>query len=106
MPDHEPPKQQRLKATTPLLVIASFVSLTEVVVGVALTQASGTVQLILTLFAVLFPVGVAVAFFLVLWNRPYVLYPPTEYGAATDVERYVGAMRPRGSTGSPSVPLA
>ena len=79
---------------TPLWVIALFVSLTEVVTGIAVTQANGSVQVALTVFVIAFPVLVASAFFAVLWHRPYVFYPPTEFGAATDVEKFVGAMRP------------
>lgn len=100
----EAPKKQRMRVTTPLVVIASFVTLTEAVVTLAITKADGTIQLILTLFAVLFPIGVGAAFFSILWNRPYVLYPPTEYGTGTDVEKYVGALRPP-TTLTPGAPI-
>lgn len=83
-----------LRTMTPLLVIASFVTLTEIVAGLAASKATGNVQLIFTLFAVLFPATVASAFFAVLWHRPYVLYGPTEFGKETDVGSFVGAMRP------------
>lgn len=82
------------KSTTPLRIIALFVSLTEAVTGFALTNAGGGVQVALTCFVIAFPLLVAGGFFLVLWYRPYVFYPPTEFGGSTDVERYVGAMRP------------
>ena len=65
-------------ATPPLWVISLFVSLTEAVTGIAVTQAHGGVQGALTAFEIVFPLLVASAFFLILWNRPYVLYPPTE----------------------------
>lgn len=84
----------KLRTMTPLLVIASFVTLSEIVAGLAASKATGTVQLIFTLFAVLFPIAVAGAFFAVLWHRPYVLYGPTEYGDGADVTSFVGAMRP------------
>jgi tetratricopeptide (TPR) repeat protein len=91
---------------TPLLVIASFVSLTEVVAGLALTKANGTIQLILTVFVVVFPIAVAAAFFTVLWHRPYVLYGPTEFAGGSDVSSYVGAMKPAAmpSAGDPLEP--
>ncbi|MPZ08823.1 MAG: hypothetical protein GEU89_01260 [Kiloniellaceae bacterium] len=81
----------RRSSMTPLWVISLFVSLCEVVAGLAVTQAGGTVQLILTIFVVGFPILVASAFFAVLWRKPYVFYPPTEFGAATNVSEYVRA---------------
>ncbi|MBU8921692.1 MAG: hypothetical protein KOO63_07710 [Bacteroidales bacterium] len=77
---------------TPLWVISLFLSLTEVVTGIAVTQATGNVQVALTVFAIAFPSVVAIAFFLILWFRPYVLYPPTEFGTTVDVGTYVRAM--------------
>jgi hypothetical protein len=79
---------------TPLWVISLFLSLTEIIVGLAVTRAAGGVQVALTTFVIGFPALVATAFFLVLWHRPYVLYPPAEYGNM-DVQRYVDAMQRR-----------
>jgi len=42
-----------------------------------------------------FPMLVAGAFFFILWYRPYVFYPPTEFSPKTDVTQYVDAMRSR-----------
>ena len=78
---------------TPLWIIASFVSLTETILGVAVIKTSGNIQLATTAFVILFPLLIAGAFFIILWNRPYVLYPPTEYGHDTDVVSYVQAMQ-------------
>lgn len=78
---------------TPLWIIALFVSLTEAVLSIAVTQTSSNIQLILTVFVITFPLLIAIAFFTILWNRPYVFYPPTEFGSDTDVETYVGAMQ-------------
>lgn len=77
---------------TPLWVISLFVSLSEVVAGLAVTQAQGGVQITLTVFVVVFPVLVAAAFFAILWKKPYVFYPPTEFGGATNVSEYVQAL--------------
>ena len=88
----------RQKRMTPLWVISLFLSLTEVVIGLALTKADGNVQAVLTAFAIAFPIMVATAFFAILWNRPYVLYPPTEFGDNTDVGSFVGAMKPSDTT--------
>ena len=76
---------------TPLWVIFGFVSLCEVVAGLAVIQAEGNAQLILTAFVVIFPLLVAAAFFIILWKKPYVFYPPTEFGADTKVAEYVQA---------------
>ena len=81
---------------TPLWIIALFVSLTETVLGTAVFKTSGSIQVALTIFVVLFPVFIAGSFFVILWNRAYVLYPPTEYGSETDISSYVNAMRQRG----------
>ena len=86
--------KSKAKSTTPLRIIALFVSLTEAVAGLALTKTSGGIQVALTCFVVVFPLLVAGAFFSILWFRNYVFYPPTEFGDSIDVEKYVGAMRP------------
>lgn len=85
-------------ALTPLWVISLFLSLTEIVTGIAVTQATGGVQVALTVFVIVFPLFVAGAFFAVLWNRPYVFYPPTEFGGGTNVLDYVRAFG-----GAPSI---
>jgi hypothetical protein len=77
---------------TPLWVISIFVSLCEVVAGLAVIQAEGGVQITLTVFVVVFPLLVAGAFFTILWFKPYVFYPPTEFGAGTNVSEYVQAL--------------
>ena len=80
-------------APTPLGIIALFVGLAETVTGLAATQTLGGTQIAFTSFAVGFPLLVGAAFFTVLWARPYVLYPPKEFGSNVDVARYVEAMR-------------
>src|SRR5437773_7303669 len=87
------PVKSVAKPTTPLRIIALFVSLTEAVAGLALINTSGGIQVALTAFVVAFPVLVAGAFFLILWYRNYVFYPPTDFPDST-VEKFVGAMRP------------
>ena len=77
---------------TPLWVISLFLSLTEVVAGVAVTQATETIQVVLFWFVIIFPVLVAVMFFVLLWCRPWTFYPPSEY-ANVDVQQYVEAFR-------------
>lgn len=79
------------KALTPLWIISIFVTFTESVLGIALTQASGGIQVSLTVFVITFPVLIAAAFFFTLWYRPFVFYSPKEY-ENVDVEKFVGAM--------------
>jgi hypothetical protein len=78
-------------ATTPLWVISLFVTLTEVMTGVAATQTSGGVQVALTAFIIIFPSLIASAFFWFLWKRPHHLYSPSEY-QGTEIRAYVDAM--------------
>lgn len=88
--------QNLRKPITPLWIIALFVSLTETVVGTAVIKTNGEIQLVLTVFVVVFPIFIASLFFMILWNRPYVLYPPTEYGNGTDINNYVDAIQRKG----------
>ena len=81
------------KIITPLWIVALFVSLTEVVLGVAVTQTQGGIQIALTVFVLAFPILIAGMFFLILWYKPYVFYPPTEFGNQTNVLDYVRAMQ-------------
>jgi len=79
---------------TPLWIVAAFVTLTEAVLGYALTKVTGNVQTALTVFVIAFALLVAGAFFVILWNRPYVFYPPSEYGSI-DPKAFVSALRPQ-----------
>jgi hypothetical protein len=77
---------------TPLAIIALFISLTETIATVAVTQTSGAIQIALTIFIIVFPILDASCFFVILWSRPYAFYPPTEYGQV-NVRQYVAALR-------------
>ena len=77
---------------TPLWIISLFLTLTETVIGVVVTQTIGGIQIVLLVFAIIFPLLIAGAFFIILWKKPYVLYPPSEFGDCTDVYKYVSAM--------------
>jgi hypothetical protein len=89
----ETPQLLKKKAITPLWIVALFVSFTELVLGAAVTQTQGGIQLALTVFILAFPVLIAGAFFLILWHKSYVFYPPTEFGEQTNVLDYVRAMQ-------------
>jgi hypothetical protein len=82
------------KQLTPLWVISLFLSLTETTLGIAATKTTGTIQVALIVFVIGFPILVAAAFFAVLWTRPYVFYPPSEY-AKVDVQKFVDALSGR-----------
>jgi hypothetical protein len=70
--------------------VSLILTLTETVLGVAVTQTGDVVQVALTVFVLAVPLAVGAAFFLILWSRPWVFYSPAEYGS-TDVGRYVFA---------------
>lgn len=78
---------------TPLVLIAAFLSLTEVVAVYTLLNTQGNIQFILTVFIVSFPVLVAIAFFYLLAFRNHVLFAPQEYPANGGVTTFVQAMR-------------
>src|SRR5438128_154475 len=90
------PKQAIAKSgkITPLWIVAAFVTLTETVLGYALTQVSDGVQVALTTFVIVFAILVAGSFFAILWSRPYVFYSPAEYGDI-DPRHFADAMRTR-----------
>jgi len=77
---------------TPLWVISLFLSLTEMTLGVVATKTLGSVQIALTCFVIGFPILVAIAFFSVLWCKPYAFYPPSAYGQ-TKIKDFVDALR-------------
>jgi len=85
------PRPTSGRAVTPLWIVSLFLTLTETVLGIAVIQTVGGVQIALTVFVLTFPLGVAAAFFVILWSRPWVFYSPAEYGD-TDVGRYVDAL--------------
>jgi hypothetical protein len=80
------------KVITPLWIVALFVSLTETVLGFAVIQTAGGIQIALTAFVIVFPLLIAGFFFAILWKKPYVFYPPTEFGAQVNVREFVAAM--------------
>jgi hypothetical protein len=78
---------------TPLGIIAIFIALSETIAGMAAVKTEGGVQIIFAIFSVLFPLLIASVFFLILWRRAYVLYPPRDFGPDVNVGSYVEAMR-------------
>lgn len=66
----------------PLWIISLFLGLTEVVIGLSLTQADGWVQGMLATFCVALPVAVGACFVTILWRRPWLLYAPRDFPEA------------------------
>ncbi len=91
-------KEVPVRSMTPLLVISLFISLTETVLGIGVIQTTGGIQIALTVFVIVFPLLIAIAFFVILWNRNYVFYSPNEYGRQ-DVRQYVEAMQKNSRAG-------
>jgi hypothetical protein len=84
--------EKRRGAWSPLGVISLFLSFSEVMLGLAVTKTQGWIQVALTSFVIGFPLAICVAFFVILWKKPYVFYPPTEFGPNVDVAAYVQHM--------------
>ncbi|MBR1172155.1 hypothetical protein [Bradyrhizobium liaoningense] len=80
---------------TPLVIILSFVLLTEVVVMAGVLGTKDFPQLLLTLFCILFPIVIAIPFFWLLAKKPWVFYAPRDYGADIDPQKYISAMSVR-----------
>jgi len=80
------------KINGPLWVISLFLGLSEVTVSIATTQATGWIQGMLAIFAVMFPTLVTTVFFLILWHNNKILYAPREFSDSTTVSEYADAM--------------
>ena len=79
------------KVHGPLAVVVAFLSIAEVALGTAATLTDGGVRWLFAVFAVLFPVYIAVQFFWILCKKNPVLYPPADFGTPI-VGDYVDAM--------------
>lgn len=77
---------------SPLGVICVFFGLVELGLAYSSGVSDGSVQIAVLVFMGLFAIGIAATFFLFLWYRNWVFYPPSEFGGAT-VQAYVNAMR-------------
>ncbi|MCG2786762.1 MAG: hypothetical protein L6461_16850, partial [Anaerolineae bacterium] len=77
---------------TPLWIVSIFVALVEAIAGFAIINTVGTVQITLTIFVIVYALLVAIAFFLILWKKPFVFYSPTEYGQSITPQEYINAL--------------
>lgn len=89
------PRSIPTRGLSPLWMIALFLSFSETVLGIAVMQTQGGIQIALTTFVVVFPTTVSALFFFILWKKNYVFYPPTEFHGETDVQAFVQAMQSR-----------
>ena len=80
------------KVYSPLGVISLFVGLVELGLAYSSGVSDGAVQISILVFMGIFAVGIAATFFIFLWYRPWVFYPPSEFGSTT-VQAFVNAMR-------------
>jgi hypothetical protein len=64
---------------SPLWVITTFMGVSECALAAGVSTTTGSTQQVLTWFIVAFTSAVAVAFFAILWKKPWHLYPPSEY---------------------------
>ena len=76
----------------PLGVIALFLTFSEFALGFAVTKTTGQIQIVLTVFAIIFPTLAAIGFFYILYNRSQVFYPPSEFGKM-DPRKYAEAVQ-------------
>lgn len=88
----KPESQSKKIKMTPLLLIAAFLSLTEIIAGATIAQTTGNIQFMLVAFVILFPILISAAFFYILVFRNYVLFAPHEYDGETNISEYVEAM--------------
>ncbi|PUA26691.1 MAG: hypothetical protein B0W54_23425 [Cellvibrio sp. 79] len=64
---------------TPLGIIFLFVALSEIVLGISISQTQSWLQIVLAVFSCVFPSGVAIAFFYILYHRPENFYAPKDF---------------------------
>ena len=78
------------KISNPLTIIAIFAGIAEVVSTGALINVNVEVQIILVWFVMLFPVFLAILFFLTLNFNPQVLYAPSDF---QNEDNYLNTLR-------------
>ena len=83
---------RRKLPNNPLGVICWFFSSVEIGLAYSSGVSTGCVQIAVLVFMALFATSIAATFFVFLWFRNWVFYPPSEFPNAT-VEDYVNTMR-------------
>jgi hypothetical protein len=67
------------KALTPLWIISLFFSFTEIVLGYAVFNTTGGIQIALTCFVIIYPMLIAICFFWILIHYPGHIYAPADF---------------------------
>lgn len=86
------PSQKTGGIASPLRIIASFIGLSQALAVTGAAATDGTARLVLTIFAVTFPLIVLMVFVWLLVRHPANLYAPTEYTIDTSVEVFAAAL--------------
>lgn len=76
------------KGLTPLGLVAIFASLSEGILGLATTRTDGFVQVSLTIFVIVYALLIPSVFFIILWKKPGVFYPPKEFGSEKSMQTF------------------
>jgi hypothetical protein len=84
--------QKASGVSSPLRIIASFIGLSQALAVTGAAATDGTSRLILTGFAVIFPLVVLGVFLWLLVRHPANLYAPSEYTSSTSVETFAAAL--------------
>ncbi len=90
MPDVSKPQPS---ASSPLAIIALFIGLSEATAGAGAIGTDGTSRLILSVFAVTFPLLVFGVFVWLVLNHPGNLYRPDQFTETTTIDAFVGGLR-------------
>ena len=76
----------------PIWVIGALLGVTDAGLAYVGGATDGGIQVAVLAFLGLYTCALAGMFFCILWDRPWVLYPPSEYGS-TNVREFVAAMQ-------------
>lgn len=88
-------QNQKVSINSPLGIISLFFIVCEFIIVYGLTSVSGSLQWVLTNFAILLIIFVGVLFFIILFTKPYLFYPPSEYSQYVKPGEFIEAMRGR-----------
>ena len=76
----------------PIWMIGALLGVIDLGLAYVGTTTDGRIQIAVLAFLGLYMCALFAMFFIILWNRPWVLYPPSEYGS-TSVREFVAAMQ-------------